>query len=976
MPTRILIIRSLSMLTRVMFFLFCATQCSFAQSVISGFPFVRTFPTIEYNAGIQNWSITQDQRGILYVANNFGLLQFDGVRWETFRVKNGTKVRSVAIDASGRIYVGCQADFGYFFPDDSGLLQYTSLADSLSPEFRDFDEAWSIYIDGDKTYFCTFSRIYIYQKGHFEVVASELPLDISFLVNRELFVNVRGRGLCSVQGIELKPVPGGEFFRDHSLSSILPMGNGDFLVATFQEGVFRLTNGIAREWNPELTPLFKRAGINYLMRLRNGSFAAGTQDNGLLILNDQGRVTLALTRGKGLESRTILGLYEDDEGNLWVGQNNGIAVVELGSPFTFINEQSGLPGTGYAAFYDGHALYLGTNTGLYIADDVVDKGFHPVENTAGQVYYVGRPKNEILLGHHRGAFRVDGGTTQISYEPGSWIFMPLRSHPDVMLEGTYAGLQTYRYTNGGWTLKKKLSGFSESSRVMAEDDLGFIWVTHGYKGAYRIRLNERADSILEVRHYGQRDGFPSDLLINVFRVRNELVFTSESGMYRYNADSDRFEKDPFFSELLGPDAQIWNMQEDAFGNIYVTGSSHMGVLRRNAIGQYTFEQDAFSRIRRFLNDDLVNVTILENNDVLFGAKDGFIHYDPNKKVQPNRDFRALIRSVTAPGKNDTVLFHGAFRSGDMVMDQQPENSEVVLPYELNSLTFTFSSTGFGNNVGKQYQFYLEKFERDWSSWSDQTVKEYTNLKEGDYVFHVRAGNNSGAVSGEATYRFSIRPPWYRSMIAYSVYALAALSILFLGFNLLDRKYQREQKLLEEEQQQKLDEKANEIQVISSRSKEEISRLQHEKLEADLRHMNSELATATMHLLNKNEFISGIRSNLNSIAKRLPSEENRKEILQITRDIDNNISADQDWEHFQFHFDRVHGDFTNRFKAAFPPLSPQDIRLSAYLRMNLSTKEIAQLLNISVRGVEISRYRLRKKLKLDRNQNLQEFILNF
>ncbi len=141
-------------------------------------------------------------------------------------------------------------------------------------------------------------------------------------------------------------------------------------------------------------------------------------------------------------------------------------------------------------------------------------------------------------------------------------------------------------------------------------------------------------------------------------------------------------------------------------------------------------------------------------------------------------------------------------------------------------------------------------------------------------------------------------------------------------------------------------------------------------------MNNELATATMHLLNKNEFMTGIKNTLGQIIRKTASEDSRRELQQITRNIEQNISADSDWEHFQFHFDRVHGDFTGRFKTVFPMLSPQDIKLSAYLRMNLSTKEIAQLLNISVRGVEISRYRLRKKLQLDRTTNLQEFILNF
>ena len=290
--------------------------------------------------------------------------------------------------------------------------------------------------------------------------------------------------------------------------------------------------------------------------------------------------------------------------------------------------------------------------------------------------------------------------------------------------------------------------------------------------------------------------------------------------------------------------------------------------------------------------------------------------------------------------------------------------------------YTFPATAYEGNAERQYQFYLENHDKGWSEWSNQTQKEYTNLKEGNYTFHVRARNNNGQISQETRFGFAVEPPWYRSVVAYVLYSVTVMALLFAAFNMLDRKYQREQKILEEKQQQELSQKETEIVQISQKTQEEITRLQNERLEADLRHMNNELATATMHLLNKNEFITGIKNQLNHIVRKNGHDDSKKELLQITRDIENNISADSDWEHFQFHFDRVHGDFTNRFKGTFPSLSPQEIKLSAYLRMNLSTKEIAQLLNISVRGVEISRYRLRKKLHLDRNQNLQEFILNF
>jgi ligand-binding sensor domain-containing protein len=957
------------------FTLTCAPRL-LAQGSLTGLPFVTTFHTTEYHAGIQNWAITEDHRGIVYIANNFGLLEFDGVQWQTYRVKNGTKVRSVAIDARGRIYVGCQGDFGYFFPDKTGKLAFVSLADSLEAKYRNFDEAWSTYIDNDKVYFCTFSRIYIYDGKKFAVAEPNSSLDLSFLVNRDLIVNMWDKGLAAVNGLNFNIVNGGEFFRGIGVSGVLPLGAETFLVSTFQEGIYTITRGVVKPWIEAYQDVFREAHVNCVLRLKNGNFALGTQNNGLYIFNSEGKLQMQLTRGRGLENRTVLGLYEDELHNLWVGQNNGIAHVELGSPFTFIGEQSGLPGTGYAAFLDNDNLYLGTNTGLYSRKRNDNSDFKLVDNTRGQVYHIGRYNQDLLLGHHKGAWRISNTGINISPDPGGWVYLIPKSQPGKLIEGTYGGLNLFSLENGHWKFEKKLKGFNESSRVMGEDQAGNLWVTHGYKGAFKIKFNATWDSIEDVKFYGKDKGFPSNLLINVFKIRNELVFASERGVFKYDAATDAFVPDELFKSILSPYAQVWYMQEDAFGNIYFAGYESMGVLRKNGIGEYKLDDNIFNRIRPYLNDDLVNITILQNNEVVFGAKDGFIHYDPVKKNPINTNFKALIRRVSLTTSGDSTIFHGNFSHEGYITDQQNAGDEVSLPYSSNSLHFNFAATSYEGNADRLYQYYLENYENGWSDLGIQTQKEYTNLKEGKYIFHVRARNADGQISSESVFHVSIAPPWYRSILAYILYIVSIIVVLLFGFNILDQKYQREQKILEEKQMQELNQKESEIEKISIKSQEEITRLQNEKLEADLRHMNNELATATMHILNKNEFITGIKNHLNQIIKKNGTEDSKKELVQITRDIENNISADSDWEHFQFHFDRVHGDFTNRFKGTFPGLSPQEIKLSAYLRMNLSTKEIAQLLNISVRGVEISRYRLRKKLQLDRNQNLQDFILNF
>ncbi|HEY8938152.1 MAG TPA: triple tyrosine motif-containing protein [Cyclobacteriaceae bacterium] len=947
-----------------------------AQSFVRGLPFIRSFSTADYNAGIQNWDVTQDRRGLIYVANNFGLLEYDGDQWQLYQVKNTTKVRSVAIDSQGHIYVGCQGDFGYFFPNKAGKLVYTSLADSLPTRYRQFDETWSVYVDNEKVYFCTFARIYVYNGKTFTIGKGSDVLDLSFLVNRKLYVNQRNQGLSQLVDSTIVALHGGDFFASRSISSIVQLHGEQLLISTSQHGIYKFVDGEAVVWNSAMQKFFVEANVNCMIRLRNGNFAIGTQNEGLIILNAEGNLIMQMTQGKGLENRTVLSLHEDDLNNVWIGHSNGLAYVELGSPFSLIDEQSGLPGTGYSAYLDDNRLYMGTNTGLYVKDKLENR-FTLVPNSNGQIYHVGQYDHDILVGQHTGTMRLDGnkGVT-ISSEPGGWIYLPLIDQPTKLIGGSYAGLQLYKLSAGHWVFDKKLAGFAESSRVMAQDNAKILWVTHGYKGAYKIQLNDAGDNIVDVKYYGVDKGFPTNRLINVYKIRNELLFTSESGVYKYDASSDKFIRDELFTSKMGNNVQIWSMQEDALGNIYFIGREHIGVMRKNAIGDYVLESSSFNKIRKLLNDDLENITILKNNEVLFGAKEGFIHYDPTVRSDRKTVFKTLIRKVSTTNAGDSALFFGNYIHHDSVTDVQLDSYKPDLPFKNNDLNFTFAATSYEGDDEVVYQYYLENYEKTWSEWSTKTQKEYTNLKEGSYTFHVRAKNVKGEVSSEAAYSFYINPPWYRSLWAYSVYGLMGMALLFTGFNLLDRKYQREQKLMELKQQKELNRKENEISKISQQSQEEINKLQNEKLESELQHKNNELATSTMHLLNKNEFISSIKTNLGHIIKKSVNEEVKKELQQITRDIENNISADADWEQFQFHFDRVHGDFSNRFKVAFPLLSPQEVKLSAYLRMNLSSKEIAQLLNISVRGVEISRYRLRKKLNLDRNRNLQDFILNF
>ena len=417
------------------------------------------------------------------------------------------------------------------------------------------------------------------------------------------------------------------------------------------------------------------------------------------------------------------------------------------------------------------------------------------------------------------------------------------------------------------------------------------------------------------------------------------------------------------------------LAEDADQNIYFLGQNDIGMLQKDPSGNYTKETDTFNKIEGLLNDDLQNISILENNSVLFGAKEGFIIYDATKDISVYHDFDALIRKVTLTGKPDSVIYFG---NDNFTTDNREGQKDqfTILPFSKNSLRFEYSATFMDGQHKTTYQYLLEGFDRDWSNWESKSEKEYTNLYEGIYTFKIRAKNLYGQVSPEANYTFEIVPPWYRAKLAYFTYFLFIMISLLTLINFLTKKHKKEKHIIIQKQESELNKRDSELKNIKSESERAIEKLKTEKLKADINHKNKELATATLHLMNKNEFITHVKQNLTSLVRKNPKDPLTKDLEKIMSSIERNISDDDDWQHFENHFDQVHGDFSQRLTEKYPTLSPQDRRLCAYLRMNMTTKEIANLLNITVRGAEISRYRLRKKLGLSRETNLAEFILNF
>ena len=608
--------------------LFIVQVTSLAQL---GLPLVKNYTPEVTKGGIQNWQITQDERGVIYVANNFGLLQFDGNNWRTYPIDGISKLRSIAYHPSGKIFIGSQGDFGYFESDPKGTLKYHSLSNSLDKEFQNIGETWKTYIINDKIYFCTFDNIYIYDviSKTIEVITHPSTLDISYTSNNKIFTHIPNKGIHTLEGNELVTLPYTDFFSDKVVSAVLSHSNGEQLITTLRNGIHLTNNNKITAWNTALNTFFADAFINSAILLSNGNLAIGTQHEGIFIINQEGKILLNMTKESGLLSRTILSLYEDHNQNLWVGQNNGISFIQLKSPFTLINEASDLQGTGYTANMKDKTLYLGTNNGVYFSEN--DSKAQLIKGTEGQVYSLQFIKNELFVGHNNGAMKIMNNESEKipNCNSGSWMFLEMN---DKLLNGTYDGIRILKKKSSEKILKVK--NLEESSRILIKENDSTVWMSHIYKGIYKITFSSSSDST-SIIHFNHDNGLPSDLFNIIHMIEGQLRVSTENGIYAYNTENQTFKIDHKLNKHFKND-RINALQTDIFGNIYFITSTSVGFLEKKGAGGYEKHDTPFQSIRSLLNDDLPNINIIGSNLVLFGAKEGFILFDRNK-------FRSRIR---------------------------------------------------------------------------------------------------------------------------------------------------------------------------------------------------------------------------------------------------------------------------------------------------------------------------------------------
>ena len=285
--------------------------------------------------------------------------------------------------------------------------------------------------------------------------------------------------------------------------------------------------------------------------------------------------------------------------------------------------------------------------------------------------------------------------------------------------------------------------------------------------------------------------------------------------------------------------------------------------------------------------------------------------------------------------------------------------QISLPHDFQKFSVKVGTTIFTSN--HQISYKIEGVSSDWSAWQHDGKITLLQLPEGKYTLRVRKYVIKGPYP-ELTLPFEVRPPWYNTIWAWLVY-ISLIWILVqtvLRYNL---------KNLHKEELEKAEAKRQAEQ-------QQMQVVKNQMLEAELRNKNNELSLQTTALVKRNQAIQRLLEELEKQKETLGDRYPNKCYTRMKNLMEETLNDQADWVLFESYFNSTHQNFTDRLRQRYSDLTAGDLRICCLLRMNLSTKEIASLMNVSVRAIELRRYRLRKRLELDGDKNLVDFLLDF
>ena len=927
---------------------------------------VTNFNRSNFNADPQFWAACEDNDGVMIFGNNDGAVFFDGNRWNKINLPNNSSVRSLLKSKSGKIFAGGYNEFGTLQKDKKGQYYYHSLMNEIHLSNKHIENIWQIHELGEYIICRTFNGL-ILIKGK---TALFIPANASFInsavLNGNFYVQDAKFGIYqyNLKNKELNLLFETNKFNDEEIASMLESNKPDEIILFSKSGNIYKSN--VKTFSVEKWfSLFESSSpdqISKAIRKDSKTIMVGTLASKIIEFNiSTGIIHKSNPSYRSLKNVAIHNLFKS-KSNYWVITNNGLSYMDFNPPFINLFDKASV----YDVLIHDSKIYLATNSGVFYADTTFESNsetyysFSKINELQGQTWSIQLVNDDIIISHNDGLFVLkDLVPKRIGTESGFWKVTPIEGNPNKYLASCYTGLYLLEKNNSEWKLLHKISGFEESARdIILSDEKNTYWICHGYQGVFKVHLNTDYTKAIAVEHFTDKNGLKSFYNVNVVRWENEIVFTTNNGIFQYNHEQNKFLPYDKLNKILDPTkntrklitrgSKTWFVLNDEAGYFFTKSKNK------------SLNKDLFLNLKGYFNRGMECIIPLSENQVLFGSNLGLFFYN--------------LKNNTA---NTVVPTH--LTSVKYNTNQKPflatikSNSSIELPNKTALLRFEFAAPEMTKGTQIQFSYKLEPIDKNWSGWQNSSYKEFTHLNPGDYIFKIKSRNLSGILGKETSYKFTIVPKWYQTNFAFFLYIASFILFIYIVWILVKKKIERERikARIEAEKTKKLLELELE-QLKLLREKEKINAAKIH-LEEDVIEKSKQLANYTLLLSQKKELFSDLQLDLKSLREINKNDDFRKRIGNMFQKLHQNKIGEEFMEIFDVNFEKVNHNFFEKLKELNPSLTKRELRLCAFVKMDLSNKEIAPLLSISIRGVENARYRVRKKLNVQHEENFASYL---
>ena len=912
-----------SILLKLFFFFFITFQIQ-SQELL---PFVENYNKSNYQGDNQIWNVVQGKDNAMYFANNHYLLRYDGVIWEKYTLPNKTIIRSIMIEGD-KIYSGSYKEFGYWYRKE-GKMHYVSITKKLRLfDEKDNEEIWKIFRFNGAIYFQSFNDVFIYKGKHIQKIRFPFLISYCFVVDQNLYVASVEKGVFKMNAAQIANPKGWNVLKKCVVHAIEKYKNKTY-VFTQKKGIFIVEkDGGLRPWNNPLNETLKDATINVARFIKNNKLVIGTGNRGVFIYDFKTDTFKNIDRNNVLMNNSILSIGLDKENDLWLGLDNGIAHIEVNSPVSIFYDNSGILGSVYSVATTSKGYLIASNHGIFEYD--LGK-FKMLPNTQGQAWNITKFDNKYIIGHNDGTFCYDNGSLiKTNNVSGGWN-LSKSSINNTCFQSTYSGILVYDDISK-LSEHKTIKDISKPIKYVAQNKKNEIFAADNYRGLYRVLYNDDYQT-KKVENITQQSKIENDFGVKIFEFRKEILFLINNSWYTYNSITNKLEENELFNANFKDITDVVAIDEDHF-MVLQDGILYHIYARGNKFVWNIIQEKYYKG--KLIND---NLRIFKTqNHYLLNLDDGFISLQLKYENKQNAD-------VKIEAFNNEVLL--------------PDDSKIKYNTELK---INVISGIYG--ASKPNLFYKINKNKDFIPISDGLIV-LNNLSSGYHsiIVYKHNGANYDKVS---SFDFKVAQPWYFSIWMILLYLLLIGTVLFFYYKWNKLRYIQKLKLQAEELKHQ-----REILEMELKAENELNIQEYEKhiLELELQTKSSEVAGKSLSIAKQSEMIENIQSILDS------EKDFNKLKSEIKKAIKINEVNKHEWEIFETNLNQIHNEFIINLSKKFPNLTPKDIKLCVYLKMNLSSKEIAPLMNISFRGVELHRYRLRKKLNLSQEENLSKFLLS-